>query len=164
MRIYWMFMMKLTVWVLATTVISGMAFAAIQNDVDLPDGEGKAILETACSACHGLDQIVKNEGLGKQGWQEIVDRMVRSGAAVKNEQVTVLTDYLAQNFGEGRKILDTKCTTCHSLDEVKKFRPFYEKKDWQDIVITMIKYGADVKESQIPVLVEYLARPDNQNK
>jgi len=61
---------------------------------------------------------------------------------------------LANNFGQGRKILDTKCTTCHTLDEVKKFRGFFKKEDWQDVVTTMIKHGADLGETEAPVLVE----------
>jgi len=59
---------------------------------------------------------------------------------------------------EGKKILDTACTTCHSLKEVEKFKGFYKREDWQDIVVTMVKYGADVKEEKVPVLVDYLTK------
>jgi uncharacterized protein (DUF169 family) len=59
---------------------------------------------------------------------------------------------------EGKKILDTACTVCHSLKEVEKFKGFYKKEDWQDVVVTMVKYGADVKDEKVPVLVDYLAK------
>ena len=65
--------------------------------------------------------------------------------------------------GAGKKILETACTTCHDLGEVTKFKGFYAKEDWQDVVITMVKYGAPVKESDIPVLVDYLAKAFPKN-
>jgi sulfite dehydrogenase len=77
--------------------------------------------------------------------------------------VTVITATLA--FGAvqneepaGKKILDTACTVCHSLKEVEKFKGFYKRDDWQDVVVTMIKYGADVKDQDVPVLVDYLTK------
>jgi hypothetical protein len=103
-----------------------------------------------------LDKVAANAGLSRDNWQNAVQDMVRRGANLKEDQVSVLGDYLASNFGEGRKILDTACTTCHMLDEVKKFRGFFKRQDWQDIVVTMVKYGANVKEAQVPVLVDYL--------
>ena len=77
--------------------------------------------------------------------------------------VTVITATLAFGSAQnedapGKKILDTACTVCHSLKEVEKFKGFYNKEDWQDVVTTMIKYGADVKEQDVPVLVEYLTK------
>jgi mono/diheme cytochrome c family protein len=129
-----------------------------QADLELPEGQGRQILENSCMSCHGLEGITKNEGLKGDGWKMIVDRMTQYGATVTGDQTTILVQYLADNFGEGRKVLDTSCTTCHSLNEVKKFQGFYKKDDWQDVVTTMVKYGADVKEQQVPVLVEFLTR------
>ena len=58
--------------------------------------------------------------------------------------------------GPGKAILLSACTACHDLTEVTKFRGFYTKDEWRDIVVTMVKYGAVVKEDEVPVLVEYL--------
>ena len=58
--------------------------------------------------------------------------------------------------GPGRTILMTACTTCHELKEITKFRGFYTKDEWRDVVVTMVKYGAVVKEDDVPVLVDYL--------
>ena len=60
--------------------------------------------------------------------------------------------------GDGRKILETACTTCHTLDEVTKFRGYNTKDERRDIVVTMVKYGAELKEPEIEVLVEYLGK------
>jgi hypothetical protein len=60
--------------------------------------------------------------------------------------------------GDGKKILLTACTACHDLKEVTKFRGFYTKDEWRDIVNTMVEYGATLKEGEAGVLVDYLAR------
>jgi competence protein ComEA len=59
--------------------------------------------------------------------------------------------------GEGKKILVTSCTSCHELTEVTKFRGYYDRKQWRDIVVTMMEYGAPVDEKQVDVLADYLA-------
>ena len=52
--------------------------------------------------------------------------------------------------GEGKRILETACTVCHSLKEVTKFQGYYSRENWRDIVRTMIADGADLKDAQIP--------------
>ena len=59
--------------------------------------------------------------------------------------------------GEGKKILQTQCTACHELTEVTKFRGYYNRAQWRDIVVTMVEYGADLKKADIEVLADYLA-------
>jgi hypothetical protein len=60
--------------------------------------------------------------------------------------------------GQGRTILQTSCTICHDLREVTKFRGYYNKQQWQDIVATMMGYGANIKNDDADVLVEYLTQ------
>jgi competence protein ComEA len=59
--------------------------------------------------------------------------------------------------GEGKKILVASCTACHDLSEVTKFRGYYDRTQWHDIVVTMMDYGAPVDEKQVEVLADYLA-------
>ena len=59
--------------------------------------------------------------------------------------------------GQGKKILVSSCTSCHDLSEVTKFRGYYDRKQWRDIVVTMMEYGAPVDEKQVDVLAYYLA-------
>jgi hypothetical protein len=59
--------------------------------------------------------------------------------------------------GDGKKILLVACTTCHELDEVTKFRGYYTREQWHDIVVTMVEYGAPVEPPQVEVLADYLA-------
>jgi len=59
--------------------------------------------------------------------------------------------------GDGKKILVASCTSCHDLSEVTKFRGYYDRRQWRDIVVTMMDYGAPVNEKQVDVLADYLA-------
>ena len=58
--------------------------------------------------------------------------------------------------GAGRTILQTHCTWCHDLREVTKFRGYYDRRQWKDIVVTMVEYGAAVKPDDVEVLADYL--------
>src|SRR6476469_77688 len=60
--------------------------------------------------------------------------------------------------GDGKKILQASCTACHDLTEVTKFKGFYTRDEWRDVVKTMVDYGAKVKDSDVDVLVDYLAK------
>jgi mono/diheme cytochrome c family protein len=60
--------------------------------------------------------------------------------------------------GEGKKILQMQCTSCHELSEVTKFRGYYTRAQWRDIVVTMVEYGADLKKPEIETLADYLAQ------
>ena len=59
--------------------------------------------------------------------------------------------------GPGKKILIASCTSCHELTEVTKLRGYYTKDEWRDVVVTMEKYGAALKDKEQDVLVDYLA-------
>jgi hypothetical protein len=58
--------------------------------------------------------------------------------------------------GPGRTILMAACTSCHDLREVTKFRGYYARPQWRDIVVTMAEYGAPVSKADIEVLADYL--------
>jgi len=58
--------------------------------------------------------------------------------------------------GAGRQILNRACVACHGLTEVTKFRGFYVRAQWRDIVLTMVDYGAPVGEKDVEVLTDYL--------
>ena len=56
----------------------------------------------------------------------------------------------------GRQILLNACTSCHNLREVTKFKGFYVRTQWRDVVLTMMDYGAPVNEKEAEVLTDYL--------
>jgi cytochrome c5 len=163
---------RTAMWIWATFAVATMAFAAAQ-DPQLPDGDGKKILQTACTSCHGLDGVVKLH-LDKDGWEGLVSSMVSNGAQVDSKDMPVLIDYLVKNFGTAKpggqaqgggggdsdaaakKILQDSCTTCHDLDLVSGSH--MSKDEWQSIVNSMIAKGASVGDKDVPVLVAYLTK------
>ena len=56
-----------------------------------------------------------------------------------------------------KKVLLRACTMCHDLDEVTKFKGYYTRAQWKDIVVTMEDYGADLADGDIDLLTQYLA-------
>jgi hypothetical protein len=81
--------------------VSARPHAAQGSQADIPDGPGKAVLLSACTACHELKEITKFRGFyTKDEWRDIVVTMVKYGAVVKDDEVTVLVDYLFKNFGK----------------------------------------------------------------
>ena len=60
--------------------------------------------------------------------------------------------------GEGKRILTTACVACHGLEEITKFKGFYTKSEWRDIVDTMVQYGAELKDGEAETLADYLNR------
>ena len=56
-----------------------------------------------------------------------------------------------------KKVLLRACTMCHDLDEVTKFKGYYTRPQWKDIVVTMREYGASVNDAEVEALADYLA-------
>jgi hypothetical protein len=59
--------------------------------------------------------------------------------------------------GAGKKILQASCTSCHALTEVTKFKGYYTRPQWRDVVQTMEDYGAKLQPGEAEVLADYLA-------
>ena len=59
--------------------------------------------------------------------------------------------------GPGKTVLLRACTSCHDLGEVTKFKGYYTRAQWKDIVVTMKEYGASLADSEVDVLSDYLA-------
>jgi hypothetical protein len=58
--------------------------------------------------------------------------------------------------GQGKQILNTFCIICHESTEITKFRGYYDRKQWRDVVVTMKEYGAPLNSEQIEALADYL--------
>ena len=65
--------------------------------VVMPEGDGKAIAEAACQACHRLTNLTRaHKNLDE--WRDTVNTMIDRGANVPMDQVETLVQYLAKNF------------------------------------------------------------------
>ena len=78
----------------AAALAAMVAPALAQN---LPDGNGKDVVERICSGCHDLSPIT-DAGFSRQDWETVVKSMIDMGATISPEQAAVITNYLAANF------------------------------------------------------------------
>jgi cytochrome c5 len=78
--------------------ISTLAVGASAHAQDLPEGQGKAVVETACGQCHSLDVVV-GQPRSREGWTDVVSQMVGNGAELSDDDFNLVIEYLATNFG-----------------------------------------------------------------
>jgi virginiamycin B lyase len=87
---------------MAAAVLSFGALSSSQTPnrmaVDLPEGEGKALVETHCASCHTLDAITR-AGNTRDGWTSLFTSMVE----LPTEETGVVADYLAKYFPDTPK-------------------------------------------------------------
>ncbi len=77
----------------------GQAQMDAHAPIQLPDGTGKDIVQTSCSLCHSLRNVV-NSGHTPDEWRTTMAMMLNVGAPVPKDKVGVVTDYLIKNFPE----------------------------------------------------------------
>jgi cytochrome c5 len=137
---------------------------------ELPEGEGKKLLEERCVSCHSLKPIVslkQNEGT----WKKLVVKMVGLGAQLDNKEVDVATGYLAKYFGPrspapadkpdspeekiAKRYIEGICSSCHDAAMIRSTEA--TKQEWLDIVTRMNGLDAGVSQRDVDVLVDYLA-------
>jgi competence protein ComEA len=117
---------------------------SVSQAQDLPAGKGKELLETSCTACHGLDAIVSQRN-SKDTWSSIVDSMVSRGASGTPEEIQTIVEYLAKNFGEATKTNVNKASSmdlqtqleliAKDADAIVKYRTDHgDFKDWASLV------------------------------
>jgi cytochrome c5 len=63
-----------------------------------PAGDGAALLEERCTACHGLDRTTSARKT-REDWEKTVVRMVSKGAQLSEDEQAILIDYLTQTYG-----------------------------------------------------------------
>ena len=64
--------------------------------VQLPEGEGRDVVQARCVSCHGLNQITSAAGYDQAGWKYVIDSMI----ALPAGEMTAATQYLAAHFPE----------------------------------------------------------------
>jgi mono/diheme cytochrome c family protein len=62
----------------------------------------------------------------------------------------------AQRPSEGQQLVEKRCQTCHTIRRIETSSK--DAKGWQETIQVMIQDGAEVEESEIPVMVQWLTR------
>ena len=72
----------------------GFAPLAITR-TQLPEGNGKRVVEAVCAACHTLRNVTDSRRTAKQ-WEGIVDSMISFGAPLQEDEIETVVQYLAK--------------------------------------------------------------------
>src|SRR5688500_14038739 len=67
-----------------------------QQPVQLPEGNGREIVQVMCSQCHALNMVTNSGGYTHEGWKKVMGSMV----ALRSEQAEIVAAYLAKNYPE----------------------------------------------------------------
>lgn len=68
----------------------------------LPEGKGKALVVTNCTACHAAN-VWTSQRHTRDQWNAILDTMLSRGLSASDEDLETIGDYLATNFGPVQK-------------------------------------------------------------
>ena len=150
-----------TMWLVLTLALATLAMAVPQ---ELPEGDGKKLLEERCTSCHDLKPVVSlKQGTGE--WKALVVKMVGYGAQLDDKEVEVATEYLTKHFGPGKaesseekiaeRYIKGICSSCHDAGLVRTTQA--TRQGWYDIVMKMNALDAGVSARDVDVLVDYLA-------
>jgi virginiamycin B lyase len=78
----------------SATLTVGVGSQGRGQAVQLPAGDGKELVETTCSKCHGLNMITGSWGNTQDGWRTLLASMVE----LPKDQADTITKYLASHF------------------------------------------------------------------
>lgn len=84
----------------------------------LPEGAGRETTVRVCGQCHE-PQRAASVRLTREGWQDVVAKMVGLGARATDAELEQVTDYLATNFkGEAPKPINLNTASAVELESV----------------------------------------------
>lgn len=132
----------------------------------LPTGPGADVVAARCLTCHEAD-LVTQQRLDEAGWRREIDKMVRWGATMSDEERPVAVSYLAQRAGRragatpravggaASAVFARACLACHQADIVEQQR--LSRAGWAREMEKMIRWGANVRDEERDPLIDYLA-------
>ena len=84
----------------------------------MPPGEARELTVRVCAVCHE-PQRAASIRLTREGWQDVVSKMIGLGARATDEEFAQITDYLATNYkGEAPKPLNLNTAPAVELESV----------------------------------------------
>jgi cytochrome c5 len=158
---------RTAIWLVLTIAFASLSMAVPQ---ELPEGEGKKLLEERCAGCHSLKPVVSLKQ-SRDEWKKLVVKMVGYGARLDDKEVDIATEYLTEHFGPessaaaakpdsqeekiAKRYIEGICSSCHDAGLIRSTEA--TKQEWYDIVMRMNGLDAGVSERDVDVLVDYLA-------
>jgi len=158
---------RTAIWLVLTLAPATLSMAAPQ---ELPQGEGKKLLEERCANCHSLKPVADLKQ-SRDAWKKLVVKMVGYGAQLDDKQVDLATEYLTKYFGPdisdaaakaetpeekiAKRYIEGICSSCHDAGLIRSTEA--TRQEWFDIVTRMNGLDAGVSERDVDLLVDYLA-------
>jgi virginiamycin B lyase len=78
--------------------------AAPGQPAEFPDGDGKPLVQSLCTACHELNQIARSSGYTREGWRELIQTMIDLSTNPAGEAIAT---YLATHFPADTRLQPT---------------------------------------------------------
>lgn len=86
------------VCILASSMMLLMQSNALGDDKQ-QKMDGKTLFETKCLKCHKPAKF-KEQQNDRKGWELILRRMQRGNCVLTDEEIDILSEYLAKEYGE----------------------------------------------------------------
>jgi DNA uptake protein ComE-like DNA-binding protein len=84
----------------------------------MPEGANRELTVRVCAGCHE-PQRAASVRLTREGWQDVVAKMVGLGAKASDEEIANVIDYLAEHFkGEAPKPINMNTAPAVDLESV----------------------------------------------
>ena len=88
--------------IVTISLAAGIAQKSDDEGTKLPEGKGRDLVASACTQCHGLELTTSSERTLDE-WKSVVNDMVSNGAALQEDEVETISQYLAKNFSPDSK-------------------------------------------------------------
>ena len=88
------YLVLMTVTVLCLVLPAPTLAQRDQPQVQLPEGPGQELVQSACTECHRLNLIANSTGYNAQGWENLFSSMV----VLPGDRAEAAAKYLAANF------------------------------------------------------------------
>ena len=89
-------MQRLTTLMCALVAVAVLLAAPSISSAQLPDGEGKDLVEGFCTGCHNTNLITRSSGYSQDDWKALIATMIDLAPIPDDEEE--ITAYLAENF------------------------------------------------------------------
>ncbi len=85
---------------LAVLVFAVASFAGDGGKPATANDKARELFLDTCTACHSLERV-RGQRLTREEWRSTTAGMISEGAALTEEEISLIVDYLARNFGPG---------------------------------------------------------------
>lgn len=104
-------------YALATALVTGVASTSSAQD-PFPEGPGKDVTVRICGTCHPSARGAAVR-LTREGWQDVIAKMVALGAKGSDEELAAVLDYMSTHFkGDAPKPVNLNTAPAIDLESV----------------------------------------------